>query len=72
MASAACSAVTSGRRPATRPEASSRKIPVGSPAPSRTTVPPGGSWLRRVTPAASRAAVFAHEAWPLLAVRKTG
>ncbi len=46
--------------------------PVGSPRASRTTMPPCGSRVSRVMPAAARAAELAHVAWPSIRVRATG
>ncbi len=52
--------------------AASRRIPVGSPAASRSICPPAGSGVSRPTPAASSANEFASPMWPSGRTIQTG
>jgi len=52
--------------------ASSMNVPVGLPEASRMILPPSGSFVSRVTPAARIAALFATPAWPSTRLSHTG
>jgi hypothetical protein len=57
---------------ATKATAASWRVPVGSPAPSRSIRPRGGSGVARVTPASSRARRLTQALWPSVDSSSTG
>ena len=65
-------ALRAGRSFATRSAASSRSVPLGSPAASRSIRPYGGSGVAFVTPASARAFELTHTECPSAAERYAG